>query len=193
MISTIMRHARAIAGWNTIVQVIHVTWDKSARGGRLARSRNQVPLALLLPGDLQPQIGRHLLIHESRWGKANEFTNEFWSAGKAVALDEGFSYRGATVTIRRLDTGTEFTWRWNDWEGIRPSRVGRNASHIVVVQQGGWVRIRWNGRFTCIDTGNWWYESVALNIGVHPDADIPDDFFLRSKPADECSKLAHLS
>jgi hypothetical protein len=32
-----------------LIQVIHTTWDKSARGGKLAGQRNAVPLALAVP------------------------------------------------------------------------------------------------------------------------------------------------
>jgi hypothetical protein len=75
---------------------------------------------------------------------------------------------------------------WNEDGNVVP------ASHTTAIAENEWARARWNGRFTCIDTGTWWYESVTVNVGVHPDADIPRDLFTRSEPVDEYAQLAYL-
>jgi hypothetical protein len=191
-----MRRIRVIPGRYIIIQVIHVTWDKSSRGGRLAELRNQIPLALPLPDQLEPHVGRHLLIHESHWGHTNEFATEVTSTIRAMDSNEGFRYR--CVSVRATQAGAELEWTWNDWGGI-PSRRFWNddgnvvpATHKAIIVENEWSRARWNGRFTCIDTGTWRYESVTTNVGVCAEAEIPADFFTRSKPADEYSQMAYL-
>jgi len=183
---------RAIAGRNIVVQVIHVTWDKSGRGGRAAEQRNQIPLALPLPDQLAPDIGRHLLVHESHWDRSNEIS----SAIRAIDVKDGFRFR--CVSVRATNEGAALDWTWKEWAGIPPRRVRNDfgdtvpASHRVDLSDNEWARARWNARFTSVDTGTWWYESVIANVGVIPDAEIPIDFFTRSDPVDDYSQLAHL-
>lgn len=191
-----MRRTRAIVGTNIVVQVIHVTWDKSGRGGSAAEHRNQIPLVLPLPSALVPDIGRHLLIHESHWGRTNNFANAIISKVLATSADAGFRYRCATV--RRVEDGAELEWTWNDRGGIPPRIIWNSdgntvpATHKCVARDNEWVRARWNGRFTCIDTGTWWYESVVINVGVCPDGEVPSDFFTKTEPYDDFSQMAYL-
>ena len=191
-----MRRIRAIAGRNIVIQMIHVTWDKSGRGGRLAELRNQIPVALPLPNSMGPDIGRHLLIHESHWGHTNEFANEVTSTIRAIESNNGFRYR--CVSVRETNAGAELEWTWNHWGGIPPRRTWNDDGNVVptthktVILENEWGRARWNGRFTCIDTGTWWYESVTANVGVYPDTEIPTDLFTRSEPVDEYVQLEYL-
>ena len=191
-----MRRARAIAGPNIVVQVIHVTWDKSGRGGIAAERRNQIPLALPLPDQFGPDIGRHLLIHESHWGHTNNFANEVTSTIQTIDSNDGFRY--GCVSVRATDAGAELDWTWNEWGGIPPRTIWNDdgntvpATHKTVILENQWGRARWNARFTCVDTGTWWYESVTTNVGVYPYAEIPADFLTRSDPVDEYLQLAYL-
>jgi hypothetical protein len=43
-----------------------------------------------------------------------------------------------------------------------------------------WASIEYNGRFTCIDTGNWWYEHMVINVAVGDF--IPSNCFMASEP-----------
>lgn len=191
-----MRHSTAIAGSNIVVQVIHVTWDKSGRGGVAAERRNQIPLALPLPDQLRPDIGCHLLVHESHWGHTNGFADEIRRVTRALHSDAGFRYR--CVTVRAMDAVAELVWTCNAWGGIPPREMQDSngntvpLTHRCVVRENEWARARWNGRFTCIDTGTWWYEGVTVNVGVWPDAETPINFFTRSEPTEDYCELAYL-
>lgn len=189
-----MRRSSAIAGTNILVQVIHVSWDKSGRGGIAARRRSEIPLALPLPDDLSPDIGRHLLVHKSLWGHTNAFATAFHGRVSCVKAEDGFKFGCATV--RGVATGAELDWTWDDRGGIPPRRSWWNVDGKVtrkfVVGENEWVRARWNARFTCDDTGTWWYEAVTINVGVCPETSIPRDFFTRSEPVIDYSQLAYL-
>jgi hypothetical protein len=191
-----MRRSRAIAGRNTVVQLIHVTWDKSGRGGRGAERRNRIPLALPLPDQLRPEVGRPLLIHESHWGHTNQFSREVRNVIRAIDHSGEFRYR--CISVAANDAGARVDWTWNEWGGIPPRTIRAEdgnivpASHRIDLLDNEWARVRWNGRFTCIDTGSWWYESVVANVGVHPDANIPPDLFVRSGPVHDYSQMAQL-
>ncbi|MEW4451255.1 hypothetical protein AB1L30_01090 [Bremerella sp. JC817] len=191
-----MRRIQSIATRNIVVQLIHVTWDKSGRGGRAAECRNRIPLALTLPEQLGSDIGRHFFVHESHWSHTNVFANEVNGAVRKLNASEGFQYR--CVSVRVTDTGAQLDWTWRESEGIPPRMVWDDngntspASHRVDIPINEWMRARWNARFTCVDTGTWWYESVVANVGVISDANIPADFFTRSQPMDEYLQMAHL-
>jgi hypothetical protein len=191
-----MRRNRAIAGRNIVVQLILVTWDKSGRGGRGAERRNRIPLALPLPDQLRPEIGRHLLLHESHWGHTNQFACE--CASEFRSKDHSAEYRYKCISVAAIDGGAQVDWTWNEWGGIPPRTIWADdgnvvpANHHIDLKDNEWARLRWNGRFTCIDTGSWWYESVVANVGVLPDAEIPSDFFTRCEPIEDYSQMAQL-
>lgn len=191
-----MRRAAAIAGMNILVQVIHVSWDKSGRGGAAAEQRNRIPLALSFPEKFGPEIGRHLLVHESHWGHNNKFESELKSKVFAEESNNGFRYHCASV--RSLEAAVELEWTWNEWGGAPPRRIWHPdgttapATHRSIAGENECVRARWNGRFVCIDTGEWEYESVTVNVGVCSDEEIPADFFTRSVPREEYSQMMYL-
>lgn len=191
-----MRRRQAIAGTNILVQVIHVTWDKSGRGGLAAEHRNQIPLVLPLPSTLVPDIGRHLLIHETHWDYTNNFANA--TTSKVLAADSEAGFRYSCATVRPVEEGAELEWTWNVWGGMPPRRIRNSdgntmpATHKRVAHENEWIRARWNGRLTCIDTGTWWYESVAINVGVCSDSEVPTDFFTRSEPCEDYTQMAYL-
>lgn len=190
-----MRHTKTIAGPNIIVQVIHVTWNKAGRGAPTAERRNQIPSTLPLPANMQPDVGHHLLVHESHWGWPNDFANEISS--KISTFNAADEFRYDCATIRSTSVGAELDWTWSD-SGKPPRRKLDSAGNIVrvthksIAKENEWVRARWNARFSCVDTGNWWYEAVTVNVGVHPNANIPIDLFTSQEPVDDYSQMAYL-
>jgi hypothetical protein len=191
-----MRRDKAIIGPKILVQVIHVTWDKSGRGGVAAENRNRIPKAFALPKALSAEPGRLLLVHTSRWGHANDFQGEISSAAQILDAADGYQFRCAT--IRTVAEGAELQWVWNEWGGSPPRQFtdadGNSVSttHRAIARENEWVRAQWNGRFTCIDTGTWWYEQVTVSVGVCRSLDPPRDLFLRSCPADDYFQMAIL-
>ena len=190
-----MRRERAIAGRNVIVQVIHVTWNKAARGAPGAVRRNQIPLTLALPSALGPDVGRHLLIHESHWGQANDFAREL--GNKIVIADSTDGYCFGCAKVRPVQAGAELEWIW-DSSGS-PARQTRDSAgnpvplvHRSTATENKWVRARWNVRRVDFDTGDWWYELTAVNVGTCPDAVVPSDFFTSSEPSDDFAEIARL-
>lgn len=191
-----MRRERALAGRNVVLQLIHVRWSKTARGGSAAERRNQIPKSLPLPIDLTPGVGRHLLVHESLWGDGNDFSSEAVGWSKRLSLSAG--YQKGCLSIGETADGAEVRWQWDESAGLPPRHVQEAsgnfvpASHTMHLRDREWGRMQWNGRFVCIDSGSWWYESVTANVAVIPTADIPRDVFQTSPPNCAFTSLALL-
>ena len=49
-----------------------------------------------------------------------------------------------------------------------PLREGLQREWLVAPQQ--WTQLHWNGRFTDVDTGAWWYEQTTLNVACFAEA-----------------------
>jgi hypothetical protein len=68
---------------------------------------------------------------------------------------------------------------------------GESPGRSFVVHAGQWVRVCYNGRFSCIDSGQWWYTQVTVNVAWfadHPSSQV----FVNSQPAQELKMLADL-
>jgi hypothetical protein len=179
-----------------LVQVIRLHWDKSARGGQGARDRSSVPLGFGIPADHLLNADEQLHIEESHWGDRNAFAEPFHYRHQRVALDDG--YRFGCVTVSTHPEGLLVHFRWDWTHGGAPDRWfitatgnAESASRDLVVRPEQWVRVCYNGRFSCIDSGNWWYEQVTVNValfGGEPSGQV----FVGSKPEREFKLLADL-
>lgn len=72
-----------------------------------------------------------------------------------------------------------------------PSEPGGSPGRSLMVAPGQWVRVCYDGRFSCIDSGNWWYEQVTVNVawfGGDPDGRV----FFDSEPSGKLMALAVL-
>jgi len=186
-----MRRDRALAGVNIIVQVIHIGWDKSARGGEAAERRNRVPLALELSDTLAPQPGKHLLVHRTDWGQTNDFTSPHQTEVSVLDTTDGFRFD--CVTVRPIEEGAELAWTWKgSGKPPRHSYTDNERSHRSIARENQWVRVRWNARHSCMDTGQWWYNQITVNVGVCPTVEIPPDFFTGSQPVDDHEEMERL-
>jgi hypothetical protein len=188
-----MRRERALAGRNVVLQLIHVSWSKSARGGSAAERRNRIPKSLPLPTGFIPEVGRHLLIQKSGWGAGNDFSSETVGQSRKLSLSTG--YREGCLSIGETADGAEVRWQWDESVGLPPRHFQEAsgnfvpASHTMHLRDREWGKMQWNGRFVCIDSGSWWYESVTANVAVIPTADIPRDIFETSCPIHEFTSL----
>src|SRR5688572_21900124 len=83
-----------------LVQVVHLTWGKSARGGEAARLRNAVPLAFSFPLDQKAEGGEHLHIQEWHWGEANGFVAPLRTRCHSRPVGKGFGVKGVSVAAQ---------------------------------------------------------------------------------------------
>ena len=162
----IMNDPLAVPVSSGLVQVIHLSWDKSARGGQGAQQRSSVPLAFeVQEGHLRDARG-HLQIEVLRWGNDNAFSEPLEARHERVPLADG--YRFGCVTVAAHPEGLSVRYRWDFYRGGAPDRrfldIGGNGD--LIVQAGEWMRISSNGRFSDSDTGKWWYEQTTVNVAA---------------------------
>lgn len=184
-----MKHEKAIAGSNVLIQLITTEWSKASRGGEAAVQRGKVPIACQLPESLAPTPDGHLLLHTLTWQATNAFSNPLETT-KVRQTSAGFQFQCAEVV--ETESGIKISWIWNASAGA-PSRhawrKGGNEFHAELKPSES-VRIRWNGRFAYKDA--WFYHSTTLNVGYWPSAEFPKDLFIATKPSHEFSRLAIL-
>jgi len=179
-----------------LIQVIRLHWGKTARGGQGARNRSSVPLAFKVPADHLLNTSGQLHVEESHWGDNNAFAKPFHHRHQRVPLASGYSFGCVTVTVH--PDGLLVRYQWDESRGGAPDRsfvnfVGNteSVSRDLLVMPGKWVRVCYNGRFSCVDSGNWWYEQVTVNValfGVKPSGQV----FVRSESARELKMIADL-
>jgi hypothetical protein len=131
----------------------------------------------------------------SDWGERNNFLEPFSVRRHQVPLVEGFTYRSVAVSahpeglrvLYHYDGGAPNRWFLNRL----PARDGAPGGQIMLVRPGEWARVCYNGRFSCSDTGNWWYEQVTVNVAWFAD-ECAGRVFLDSEAAHELRSLADL-
>jgi hypothetical protein len=180
-----------------LVQVIELRWDKSARGGAAARARAAVPEAFEVPPRDLTGPGGMLCIETTAWGEHNSFAEPFSARRHRKPLAEGFSFRAINVSMH--DGHLQVLYEYDPSTCGAPDRryevppggdLQRPRSTLVV-GSGEWVRIQYSGRFSCIDTGHWWYEQVTANVAwfeTEPNGRV----FLNRNPVQQLSLLAEL-
>lgn len=180
-----------------LVQVIRLTWDKAARGGQGARDRNAVPRAFEVPSDRMLAVGGQLHVEESHWSDRNSFAEPFASKHKRISVGE--EYRFGCVTVSQHPDGLLVRYQYDRAHGGAPDRwffnaargYGESPGRSFVVHLGQWVRVCYNGRFSCWDSGRWGYQHVTVNVawfGGEPSGQV----FVTSQPVQELKALADL-
>jgi hypothetical protein len=178
-----------------LVQVIQLRWGKSARGGQGARDRNAVPLAFEVSADELLGAADELVVVESRWGARNAFVEPLHRSLRRVATAAG--YRFGCVSVSANPEALSVRYQYDTAHGGAPDRwffnsatgFGEAPGRNFVVRPGQWVRIRYNGRFSCVDTGNWWYEQVTVNVALF--RGVPSgQVFVGSEPSQDLVALA---
>ena len=61
---------------------------------------------------------------------------------------------------------------------------------VFTLLQSQWGRLTYNGRYTCWDTGNWWYEKSVYNIGWF--VAIAPSVFVQSEPTCSFTEMERL-
>ena len=170
-----------------LIQEIRSVWSKVSRGGGAAALRNSVPEAALFPAVKAKPAAHQIFHHLVVYGETNDFARPVKS--ESVELAKSFADIGCVkinVLSERVTVAYEYNYKCG---GLPPRQIrpGVNVREEVIVEPGGWVRVRYNGRFS---GDEWWYEKVVVNVGSlqKPDAEI----FISTEPLQEISQVAGL-
>ena len=180
-----------------LVQVIRLTWTKQTRGGEDACVRNQVPTVLEVPAGELAGVQESLCAEISHWSEDSPATEPSLVRRERVPLAGGYSF--GCVTVSPAADGLAVRFQYDQGNAGAPDRwyfnpksgYGESPGRTVLVRNGQWVRVRDNGRFSNLHTGNWWYQKVTVNVAWfsgQPDGCV----FLKHEPVDEIVSLAHL-
>ena len=179
-----------------LVQVIRLRWTKSARGGEGARARSAVPLSFEVHPDAFAGAEEMLCAEVTDRGE-REFAEPFATDRLRVPLADGLTL--GCVSVAAAPEGLSVRFEYSRPAGGAPDRwplnvpagLGQTQGRTMAVRDGEWARVRYNGRFSCTDSGNWWYEQTTANVAWfegEPDPRV----FLDREPAAELSALADL-
>ncbi len=176
-----------------IVQHIHITWTKAARGGRLAELRSRIPNAFTVPTP-PPTYDRnaHYIVHGVAFSESNDFAEPLASRTTAPGISTKFNTRNSTIELADDSATVIYEWRAG-----APERQFFDKSGTPVpvrkqlqVRTNEWVRLEYNARFTGFDCGRWWYEHSIINTAwASPEC---LDVFLNSEPSASLQQLEHL-
>lgn len=171
------------------VQTISTTWTKASRGGSLATMRSRVPnrLPIKMPPDLTD-----LVWHSIAYSERNKFANPVAVRVSTNCENNRFGCRNAELELHE-DFAT-LIYRYQTGAPARQffDKTGTCVApeHAIKIPRGRWAAIEYNGRFTCIDTGNWWYEHMVINVAVGDS--IASNCFMATQPIENYTQLAHL-
>ncbi len=167
-----------------LVQMIKVEWSKSSRGGQGARNRNSVPSALTIPDDLLGRWRGEILVDSSYWNEANDFARPNRRESERLPPDKVLRIGSVSIALRA--EGSDVV-RGPETLAIRFIPLSRE----IFMCRREWARVVFNSRFSCIDSGNWWYEQVIVNAGLF-DGRPASSVFVESRPAWEFRRLTRL-
>lgn len=180
-----------------LVQVVHLRWGKSSRGGLGARERSAVPQAFLVPATDLAGASGHLCVSVSHWDERNAFSHPLSDLRQRIALADGYTF--GCVGVSPHAEGLQVRYQYDRGNGGAPERwffsessgYGETSGKTVVVRSGEWVRCCYNGRFSGLYDGNWRYEQVTVNVAWfsgEPEGGV----FLNSEQSAEIRMLADL-
>lgn len=176
-----------------LIQHLQTEWTKASRGGAGARRRNSTPDVAVFPCFL----GFHstefrFRVHDVLYKECTAF-----SPDETLAIEDGSFWRTGCVRVVSDGDILRVRFEYDGWSGA-PTREMFDAEgycrllneEAFYLRVGQWGRISYNGRLSCPDTGNWWYEKHTFNVGMALRA--PEDWFTRSKPDYTYSQMARL-
>lgn len=164
-----------------LIQHLLVDWTKLTRGGVGARKRSALPRAAKVPpiSNMAPFVLHRLLYLER---------DDFRPASTLITAD---SAAGLAVKV------LEFSWQ-DSRLSVRFYRDGFNAAtpsaypfkNVFTLQPQEWGRLEYNGRYSGMYSGEWWYEQHVYNIGLFDNW--KPNVFVKTAPVSEFSELAQL-
>lgn len=202
------------------VQKTTVVWHKSDKGGEGAQVRNsfvfaapieRIPLAAdecVYGYRCFYQKGIRLYTSEEYdelmgFTRARTFPQRTYEPPAKLS-----QLKVKNLTFTPTEEGFEIGFSYDPQINGKPPRLGHNKDYhntesrfygkdilnetAVVLKEGQKGRIMYNGRFTDIDTGQWWYEQTAVNIANIPFEAFHKDIFLEGEFDLTYSSLAFL-
>lgn len=163
-----------------VIQHIQTIWTKASRGGEGARQRNLLPIAMELPHF--SRLGQFYL-HHVTFAEHNSFQPQ-----ERTDITRTFLELDLKVLALSVRKSIQVRFHRDSYNAAKPTNYALHAPFELEQEQ--WAQIVYNGRFTDFDTGNWWYEKHAYNIGwFNP---LERDRFVQTKPDTEFIELGIL-
>ena len=173
-----------------VIQLLHSRWTKASRGGDGAVTRAELPLASHLPLE---SFAAPITLHTVRFWERDDFVpsdgvTRFYTIAELPLRD---------LTIRPASDGVSVVHIRDQLNAAIADRLYTDEFGNTVygidafsLSDGEWGQIQYNGRYTCIDSGRWWYEQSVYNIGLFTDIDVKR--FTATDPIDRFVELATL-
>ena len=121
-----------------------------------------------------------------------------FSSKETISIKEGSFWKCGCVRVISEGDLLHVRFEYNREKGGASARetfdaVGNRLSlneEVFRLKVGEWGRLSYNGRFSCADAGEWWYEKHVFNLGM--DLRVPEDWFTRGKPDYAYSQMEQL-
>jgi hypothetical protein len=176
------------------IQSIITSWDKEYRGGEKAAIRNGIPDSFELPIDVfvRPNEDK-VFIHEVR----SFWYNDFMTTGKVYPIESSeVKLQGVLIKTSKENIQVYFKYSVHDCGKPYRSRYD-NTGTLTMLEEKAFTlnkneygRVVFNGRYTDLDSGNWWYEKKVYNIIDLDKA--KKDIFIRNNPLKVYEQMAVL-
>jgi hypothetical protein len=177
-----------------LVQRLDTEWTKASRGGQGAVRRNGTPLGLPVPSF----FGFHsdefcFRIHRLRFSEQTGF-----APTETAEVQGDPVWREGCVVLAQEAEVVRVRFEYIPGSGGAPAREMFDPSgdrlplseEAFTLRLGEWGRVSYNGRFSCVDTGNWWYTKVVCNVGLSLRP--APDWFTQGAPDHVYTRMAEL-
>ena len=175
---------------SALVQIVRTHWTKRSRGGPAAARRAALPRAFLL--ERAPGYGELFLDELVLW-------EPDFSPTRRIRPHTAVGDLPAADGVRLLREGdllrVQFAFPANGGAPLR-STVDPAGNTVPLVQDvcrlapDQWARVEWNARTSSIDTGEWSYRLITVNVAFG--TEFERDLFASTPPSATCSHLADL-
>ena len=147
------------------IQHIEHLWSKAERGGHGAQLRSQLPMADSIPGLPAENGANSYCLSTLRYCCTNKFVREERSETHELPSVLHLKCLDLAKADGRLAIG--YTHR-PEVAGAPAREHSCHPKKLGAIRGGETAQVIYNGRHTCIDSGDWWYEQHIYNIGIAP-------------------------
>lgn len=173
-----------------VIQLMHSRWTKSSRGGDGAVTRADLPLVSRLPLE---SFASPVTFHAVRFWECDDFA----PSDRVARFETTAELPIRDLLLHQAPDGVSVVHVRDQLNAAIADRFLNDEFGNFVyktdafsLSDGEWGQIQYNGRYTCIDSGRWWYEQSVYNIGLLTDIDVKR--FIDSEPTHRFVELATL-